>query len=105
MRSLVRPLVRLGILFLVVRIVADIATPFSPGAFGLDPSSVLAAEVKPDDTAAPSPAVLPGRPQWADDVHVAPQRRAPRPSPRVRLFLPCIVHLSDSGSPPVPEDH
>lgn len=105
MNPLPRHLVRLGILFLVVRILADMATPLLPGAFRLDPTtSVQVAEAAPPTVVAtvpPGPSGFPGR---VGIVHMPQQRRESRPAPHAYTFRPRIVHLSESGSSPASDD-
>ena len=105
MKNFVRRLVRLGVLLLVVRVLADLATPFLPGAFCFDPTvSVQAAEAT-RPTMAVVVALEPAAPaRRTTVVHVPQDRRESRPVPHVRTFRSPILYLQDPGSSPAPDD-
>jgi hypothetical protein len=106
MKLLLRQTVRLGILLLVVRVLVDMATPHSPGAFRLDPSTSV--EVARASHPASAAAVLaqPSRTQGrAVTGPIAQQSAELRSARPARAFFPRIIHLSEStGSPPASDD-
>jgi hypothetical protein len=101
-----RQIVRLGILFLVVRVLADIATPHAPGAFRLDPRDSVEAAGAPHQAIAVAIPAQPSR-TLGDAVtrHGAQPRLESRSTVHVRTFFPRILHPSEStGSPPASDD-
>lgn len=105
MKALVRRLVRLGVLILVVRVLADLATPFLPGAFWFDPTASVQAAEATRPTMAVAVAPAPSAPARRTAVIRVPQeRRDSRPVAHVPTFRPRIPYLEESTSPPASDD-
>jgi hypothetical protein len=100
-----RTFVRFGLLFLVARLVADIATPLSPGAFRLGPGASVQAARPPQHAMALVVPAAPSRGPEAPERHVAPPRQRPRPVASIRTVVPRVLPTSESiGSPPATDD-
>jgi hypothetical protein len=104
MRSHVRPFIRLGVVLLVARVVVDVATPLLPGAFSLDPATLVQAVEADRPVAAAAPAPPSGAPGRDAPIRMAQPRRAPAPAPRARAFVPRILHLSEASPSPSADD-
>ena len=105
MKKVGRRLVRLGILLLAVRVLADLATPFLPGAFCFDPTASVQAAEATRPTMAIVVTLEPAAPaRRTTAVHVPQDRRESRPVPHVRPFRSPILYLQDPSSSPAPDD-
>ena len=89
---------RLGILLLVVRVLADIATPHAPGAFLLDPYASVEAAGSAHHSIAVAVPGPPSRLMGASAVlrRAAEPRVKPRPTAPPRTFFARVLHPSES---------
>lgn len=100
-----RSAVRLGILLLAVRVVVDMATPQSPGAFRLDPdTSVKVASALHHTAAVAAPAQPLRTSARVVTERIASHRTESRVAPQVRVFLPLTLHPSESTGSPASSD-
>jgi hypothetical protein len=98
---------RLAILLLAVRVVVDMATPESPGAFRLDPDTSVKVAAAPIHTivGAGASQPLPTFARATTGRLGGPQRSASRLTSPARTFLPLTLHLAEStGAPPAADD-
>jgi hypothetical protein len=104
MRPRCRHLLQIGILLLIVRVVADIATPLLPGAFCLDPTTSVQAAETVRQVAAAVPVVQSGPPGQRVSIQAVQPRRTPPLPPHVPGFFLRIAHLSEFSSPSTSDD-
>lgn len=111
MRLPLRPAVHVSVLFLVVRLLVDLATPLLPGAFSLNPNesvvaarashhlAVIVAAVQSPVIARHTACTSPGSSRWA----VPPSE--PRVARHLCTSIPRITYLTEPTAPtPSPDD-
>jgi hypothetical protein len=106
-----RPAVQLGVLFIVVRVLVDLAMPLLPGAFQLDPNeSVIAVGASYRMAVNPAPVQPPPIARHAacasqGSSRSAVQRSEPRLARHLCTSIPRITYLAEpTASTPSPND-